>query len=86
MKHSSENPLAFWDKEEYMITLPSVLDDNPTKASHPRMSLAHTQSFADKRLRVSLLKNSLSQVPLTGVVKHSMSTDTLNKKEARKGW
>ena len=43
MKHSSENPLAFWDREEYMITLPSVPDDNPTKASHPGMSLADTE-------------------------------------------
>ena len=43
MAHSSENPLAFWDKEEFMIRLPSVPDDNPTKASHPGMSLADTE-------------------------------------------
>ena len=43
MAHSFEDPLALRDKEEYMITLPSVPDDNPTKASHPGMSLADTE-------------------------------------------
>ena len=39
----SEDPLAFWDKEQYFISLPTITDSNPTKASHTGMNLEDTK-------------------------------------------
>ena len=39
---SSEDPLAFWNKSEWMIRLPALPITAPMKASHPGMSLEDT--------------------------------------------
>ena len=39
----SDNPLAFWDKEKYFISLPTLPGTNPTKASHVGMNIADTK-------------------------------------------
>ena len=38
----SDNPLAFWDKEKYFISLPTIPNTNPTKASHAGMNIEDT--------------------------------------------
>lgn len=40
---TSENPLAFWDKQDWQIELPTLPIYAPTKASHPGMSLEDTK-------------------------------------------
>ena len=40
---SAEDPLAFWDKQEWMIRLPALPINAPMKASHPGMSLEDTE-------------------------------------------